>query len=219
MMKCPREGCTLEAPTSRGLCILHDPSPAKDAAAFRQALEERLARAEADPTVAAVDLRGIVAPGPLVWYRRVFPKAVDWSGARFLGEVHLFGAVFEQEARFAGAVFQAEASFWDAAFSGEADFAGAVFHGEAGFQMASFQETADFRGTEFRGPARFGEASFGGRADFAQASFRGPVDFEGAAFPEGLAPPVAASGGVQSRGGNPSGWRGRLAAAWRRLRG
>ncbi|MBM3943348.1 MAG: pentapeptide repeat-containing protein [SAR202 cluster bacterium] len=159
--------CTL--PLSSGhpsLCILHNPDEDKDVADFDRAIQAKIDADEAAAQTPQIDLCGVIFPPGCQPLRRIFNKAVNFAGARFLAE-----------ADFRYARFGADVDFRNVRFGGHTDFAYARFGGQALFWGVEFAEDSAFGGAGFHQDANFASAQFSGNADFQGARFEQDVDF------------------------------------------
>jgi uncharacterized protein YjbI with pentapeptide repeats len=116
-----------------GFCILHCQDPAKDPAAFREAILAIRNRDDSE----AHDFSGVFFPGPIepkdLFGSLEFSKPVDFSWA-----------TFTQEAYFTGATFTEGTNFSEATFTQKANFSGAIFNEGADFFLATFTKEAFF---------------------------------------------------------------------------
>ena len=112
-------------------------------------------------------------------------KAIDFSGATFLGEAFFFLANFFNKAVFSRVIFAERAFCLDATFRQEADFSNVTFMKEALFSGTNFIETASFSGSTFMSEADFSHATFMKQALFSDATFMGKGSFFLANFMNG----------------------------------
>jgi len=118
---------------------------------------------------------------------------INFSKARFSGNVTLVRSKFSGHANFCRAQFSGKtnfrhtqfseyAAFEGAQFNGYADFVDVLFNWGALFDSAQFNEHTDFWGGEFRGRASFYNVRFCGNTNFNGVRFSGDVNFYSAQF-------------------------------------
>jgi uncharacterized protein YjbI with pentapeptide repeats len=158
-------------------CLLHSRDQKKDPAAFKAAVEEKMARED-------YNFRGVFFPGLFSFEGQEFNKDTNFSRATFSGLASFFGATFSGYADFSGAIF-----------SEDADFSGSIFSQRAGFLVATFSEYADFAGATFLGLAVFSDATFSGLSSFFGATFSAEAFFNRTIFSQGAHFPKATFSG------------------------
>jgi hypothetical protein len=127
-----------------GLCILHSHDPAKDPAAFWDALRSIWSKQESK----YLDFRGVFFSGSFdpqhFFGSREFSKPVDFSMATFM-----------QEADFSNSIFTKGADFSRTTFNGDVSFFGATFNEMADFHMATFNQRMYFHAVRIGGWVNF----------------------------------------------------------------
>lgn len=172
------------AASGQAFCPLHDPSPEKDIAAFRVALEERLASAIRTPDF-SYELGGVIFPEPFDYFKgKLIRGPVNLSQAVFLdscdfSDCGLRDGISAYQTRFGGAVNFTKALLSGMPLFAEAEFAQAAifedcnFTEGASFDRARFADLAMWRRARFNGAVRFDEAMFADDADFTAATIIG----------------------------------------------
>ena len=170
--------------SGQSLCPLHDPSPDKDIAAFRTALEKRLVSSS---TTSEYELGGVIFPelfdffkgkaidGPVNLSQAIFLGPSDFSGCEFRGGTSAYQTRFYGAVDFANAQLSGGSLFAEAEFIGVAIFNNCVFAGDVSFDRARFADLAMWQQTRFGITARFDEAIFVADADFTGATIAGTL--------------------------------------------
>ncbi len=117
------------------------------------------------------NLSGTVFEGNINFTRFNSLPPVDFSFAKFNGDVSFSGVSFSREADFRNATFNGKADFNKTTFK-EGLFSGAIFSKEVNFSGTKFVGTANFLIAKFSGAVYFFRATFDGKADFAGAVFK-----------------------------------------------
>ena len=121
-----------------------------------------------------------------------FCGEMDWLNVNVKGPATFQEAVFEKKVSLTVALFQDEVVFERARFEADCDmnevsfdhaeFGRAVFQSNADFSFSEFDELADFSNTCFEQEAKFESATFSQGADFGGAVFKRKAAFQEAVF-------------------------------------
>lgn len=133
------------------------------------------------------------------FFRHVFRRAVNFSGAIFKDVADFTEAAFLEKADFKGAVFQQGVSFFGGTFHGDADFSWCRFVDKAYFWRTHFSGKTTFlqatvqpsdqsqtSGFLYPGEANFSWAFFSDQTDFYRTHFHGPTYFWRTVFGAGV---------------------------------
>jgi uncharacterized protein YjbI with pentapeptide repeats len=144
---------------------------------------------ERDPKIATCEVRGFSFPS-MNLSRRRFPKAMDFTLAKFAGSIDFSYSVFEQEGNFTdvrfkgevtftGTHFQEKAEFIFSEFEGKTNLVEARFGGEANFSFVRFGDQSHLSGAKFQALANFRATKFAAESWFSGVEFLDNVLFSG----------------------------------------
>lgn len=98
--------------------------------------------------------------------KRTFPFKMDFTSARFIGQVKLLGTLFTDVAVFKDVIFEKDVLLKEARFKREAVFTGSIFEGDFQCREVRFDGKAYFKRIRFK-DAHFPDTIFGDKCTFS----------------------------------------------------
>ncbi|MGE4424510.1 MAG: pentapeptide repeat-containing protein [Pseudodesulfovibrio sp.] len=204
----PQEVVYTDPEDGKEYCLFHAPVEHKGVSVdeFNAKVVERVqAACNLEDGKRICSMVGTVFPGDIAFDDgQVFP-GIDFSRARFSGDVSFQGAIFPGNISFDSAKFSLLANFSQAKFESIAEFSRSRFLGVGNFEKATFEDRANFEsstlregyfhrstfkkevhfiGARFDGDGNFKNTSIGGQAFFDSSNFGGEVCFKKSKFSE-----------------------------------
>ena len=167
-------------------CIFHAPIEDKTPEDFWLAFDRYVEifesvydkSSEETKELVTLDCKGFVFPDiPDYVFSGVVPFNIDFSNARFEGEVNIRGVHFERRVTFSGAIFNRPLIFNRIALL-EGIFSNVIFEDKAEFVSVKFEKLGNFENAEFRGNTLFKKIGIGEWGVFLGALFKGDIKFQ-----------------------------------------